>query len=431
MKARIPKQSEPPKVEERDDGRARQVRRYKVITPLFGGGAEPQQADAVTMVRGSEVRGHLRFWWRATRGGRFEGDLQAMRRVEEAIWGSLGAKGKAGPSSVIVAIPEFKETPVLEKVRNRRGQHVPVGDPGSPLSYVAFPLRPSDGQAGSLREEGIEFTLSLTFPARLEEPFQDLDVRQEVEAALWAWETFGGLGGRTRRGFGALQLLEVDGQTVAPPRAGEVERWVRSELAKHVPAGQWREGVPHLGPDATFVVDSPPCADAREAWEQLFNKLRTFRQARSKGSYGRSKWPEPDEIRRRTGTHASKLAPRHEVRTFPRGQFGLPIVFHFKDEKFGDPPESTLQGAEHERLASPLILRPLACAGGAVGLALRLEGPGAPPGGLVLRPKGGASMPVEVRLTRAEARQIDPLDGEPDVLTAFMNYLQERQRSDR
>ncbi|NLF14617.1 MAG: type III-B CRISPR module RAMP protein Cmr1, partial [Anaerolineaceae bacterium] len=338
-----------------------------------------------------------------------------------------GAKGKAGPSSVIVAISHIRETSVLDKVRNRKGQDVPVGDPGSPLSYVAFPLRSTDGQAGSLRCEGIEFTLSLTFPGRLEEPFDDLDVRQEVEAALWAWETFGGLGGRTRRGFGALQLLEVDGQTVAPPRAGQVEEWVRRELARHVPAGQWPEGVPHLGPDATFVVDSPSCADAREAWEaweQLFNKLRTFRQARSKGSYGRSKWPEPDEIRRRTRTHAGKLAPRHEVRKFPRGQFGLPIIFHFKDEKFGDPPESTLQGAEHERLASPLILRPLACAGGAVGLALRLEGSGALPDGYVLRPKGGASMPVEVHLTEAEARQIDPLDGEPDVLAAFMNYLQ-------
>lgn len=431
MKARIPKQSEPPKVEERDDGRARQVRRYKLITPLFGGGAEPQQADAVTMVRGSEVRGHLRFWWRATRGGRFEGDLQAMRRVEEAIWGSLGAKGKAGPSSVIVAIPEFKETPVLARVRNRRGQYVPVGDPGSPLSYVAFPLRPTDGQAGSLREEGIEFTLSLTFPTRLEEPFEDLDVRQDVEAALWAWETFGGLGGRTRRGFGALQLLEVDGQAVTAPRAGQVEWRIRSGLAKHVPAGRWHEDVPHLSPDATFVIASPPCADALEAWKQLFDKLRAFRQARSKGSYGRSKWPEPDEIRRQIGPHAGKQAPDPKVPKFPRGQFGLPIIFHFKDEKGGVPPESTLQGAEHERLASPLILRPLACAGGAVGLALRLEGPGAPPGGFVLRPKGGADIPVEVHLTRAEARQIEPLDGEPDVLAAFIKSLQERQRSDR
>ena len=35
----------------------------------------------------------------------------------------------------------------------------------------------------------------------------------EIEAALWAWETFGGLGARTRRGFGALHLLEINGES--------------------------------------------------------------------------------------------------------------------------------------------------------------------------------------------------------------------------
>lgn len=41
---------------------------------------------------------------------------------------------------------------------------------------------------------------------------------------------------------------------------------------------------------------------------------------------------------------------------FPRAAFGLPIVFHFKDH--ADPEDHVLKPSGHERMASPLILRP-------------------------------------------------------------------------
>ena len=45
-------------------------RTYTLLTPLFGGGVEPREADPVSVVRATAVRGHLRFWWRAVRGWR-------------------------------------------------------------------------------------------------------------------------------------------------------------------------------------------------------------------------------------------------------------------------------------------------------------------------------------------------------------------------
>jgi CRISPR-associated protein Cmr1 len=115
------------------------------------------------------------------------------------------------------------------------------------------------------------------------------------------------------------------------------------------------------------------------------------------------------------------------VRKFPRAAFGLPIVFHFKDEKIGDPYDTILQGRDYERLASPLILRPLACADGAVGLAVILEGTGVAvlPDGLILRKKEEAdiSWPVEATIEAHEAQKIPPLDGIPDVLQAFLKEL--------
>lgn len=163
-----------------------------------------------------------------------------------------------------------------------------------------------------------------------------------------------------------------------------------------------------------------------ESWRHLIGNLQSFRQQRYEGTKpktpGRSKWPEPDEIRRLTG-HTS---PKHSrevstIRKFPRGAMGLPIVFHFKDEREGDPPTTTLQGSTkgYDRFASPVILRPLACQGGqSVGIALILEGTQVfkIPGGLALKAEGQ-------ELYKVEAAQLPPLKGNPDVLEAFLDFI--------
>lgn len=40
----------------------------QLVTPMFGGGVEAGKPDPVTLIRRSAIRGHLRFWWRATCG---------------------------------------------------------------------------------------------------------------------------------------------------------------------------------------------------------------------------------------------------------------------------------------------------------------------------------------------------------------------------
>lgn len=91
-----------------------------------------------------------------------------------------------------------------------------------------------------------------------------------------------------------------------------------------------------------------------------------------------------------------------------------------------------LRGESHDRLASPLILKPLACRGGAVGLAAVLEWdpvdseePYTPPGGLKLQ-NAPDNPAVKSRLTKEESKSIEPLNGDPDVLRAFLKYLDRR-----
>ena len=157
---------------------------------MFGGGVTPGEADPVTVIRGAEIRGHLRFWWRATRGGAFGGDLKRMKEAEEAIWGSPGAKGRAGPSDVGLSVI-VRNTGKPLKPEDSQGRPVRnVGEVRSRDSYAAFPLRE---KANAVVLEDVEFDLELSFKA---------DYRKDVEAALWAWETFGGIG-RGRAGDSA------------------------------------------------------------------------------------------------------------------------------------------------------------------------------------------------------------------------------------
>jgi len=310
--------------------------------------------------------------------------------------------------------------------------------------YAAFPLQPDEKerkQADWKSKDiltGVNFSLQLGFPERLIIPQvsttveREVYVEKEINAALWAWEIFGGVGARTRRGFGALSLRSADGNEAPLPSSRDLAGVISGMLLKHVESGEAPEGVPHLKPD-TAVSLTPLMSDSIRAWRELIEKLRSFRQYRKDKNTGKvsgkSQWPEPDAIRRLIGKRKSV-----DVEKFPRADFGLPIIFHMPHD--GNI-KATLKGQgvregdkDFERLASPLILRPIKCADGAVGVALILEAPRTPPGGLLLDGADGRKV-VRSKLSDEEARQLtqrlEPLDGQSDVLQAFLQYLTVRR----
>lgn len=397
------------------------IRHYKVITPLWGGGVEPNKKDPVKLIRGSEIRGNLRFWWRAVRGNQRGPKLSDMRELENSIWGST-----ENPSPVSISVnvkPMGTEMPAEYYHR---------------YNYITFPLRKTNKLW-----EGVEFVLTIKYPS-------DKDV--EVEAALWAWETFGGVGARTRRGFGAIECVNIectntDSKTFIKLSFEEKLAEIKSRISDN----SFPPGVPHLSKDMQFkLIDNTnnhPMG-AMEALWVLVDKYRSFRQSRN--DENRSEWPEPDIIRRNTKGYW-RHKPKHPVTgKMPRAVFGLPIVFEFKRYDYGrqDPPKTTLQGkGEIDRMASPLILRPIALANGNyAGLALQLNwtpintaDPYTPPEGLSLRDKDGKPLKDKVtkkdlalssKLTQAEADSIFPLDGESDPLKAFFISLEKLGRKD-
>jgi CRISPR-associated protein Cmr1 len=343
----------------------------EVITPMFGGSAIPRQVDKEHPIRISEIRGHLRFWWRATRGANFT-TVSDLRTREGEVWGSTKI-----PSAV-----------KIELAISQRGQPCQIdGYPG----YALFPFQRDQQQQAAQGQVGVSFRLRLRYP-------KDLDA--DIAAAMWAWLNFGGIGARTRRGAGALYCA-----TEAPAGRDRMQTWQRGKaeefglLTGLVPVKAWPVLV--FGAGYRPRVSQDAAASVAAAWAEAISVLSDFRQkpetGRNKGAGprpGRSRWPEADSVRALTGqsepAHASSITLANPATEpgFPRADFGLPIVLKFVRNHSGDTPNNCtinpidpVRHAGASRMASPVVLRPFKTGDGRFhAMFLRLHA--APPSGV-------------------------------------------------
>ena len=95
-----------------------------------------------------------------------------------------------------------------------------------------------------------------------------------------------------------------------------------------------------------ILIKNGNSVDALQCWSGVIRLLQTFRQGKdigrdpgnSSSRPGRSRWPEPESIRRITGDRARKYQRMEHIpdnAAFPRAEFGLPIVFNLPAQ--GDP----------------------------------------------------------------------------------------------
>ena len=355
-----------------------------LITPMYGGGVEPGKVDRDMPVRASAIRGQLRFWWRLLHGA--SRSPENLFTEESALWG--GISRSSGPQASRVSL-RVQATPI------KHDQLRPANQ-----TYALIPGR----QTPKLLNPGYKFKLLLHFAETVESPQRD----QVIKALRW-WASFSGVGARTRRGLGAVRV-----KGLTPVDCTEVQATGGRMVL--------RSAQPH----------------AMGAWREAVDKLRDFRQkpgvGRNPGAGrrpGRSRWPEPDTIRDLVGPPTAHV-PGHRARgNYPRAAFGLPIVFQFKrsDVAKGDPPEHVLKPAGHDRMASPLILRPYFDGERYRPLALLL--PGWDDDRVTSVPVGfgsGTASPAwPVKTSTADRKRLasdTPMKGRgTDALSAFMAYF--------
>jgi len=370
---------EEPKIRDVNPNSCEKTYLIHVITPIFGGGVKPGENDLEMIIRPSSIRGHLRFWWRATRGAKFDTVTELFNREGE-VWGTPDS-----PSTVTIQIYQ----PSSGSLRQRKASdHYGFQSKYGPESYVLFPAREKES---SICKEGFSFQLKINWlkheklqhlrdqeNAALRREKKPLkaekidDIGPDIEAAIWAWTNFGGIGSRTRRGCGALFSKET-----APQDVASIGKWYKDHLDGGGIGQLQQRAWPTL--PAKILISSTEGKPVEE-WAAVIDIMRSFRQGvgvgRNPGSSsnsrmpGRSLWPEPETIRKITGSRMPKHQRLSHIPddSFPRAELGLPIVFHFKDVR--DPPESELCPAGSMRMSSPIILRSIAFGDGRKGVPL-------------------------------------------------------------
>lgn len=359
-----------------------------IVTPMFGGGYEAGKIDEKRLVRESTIRGQLRFWWRATRGAAFANAYE-LRKREAEIFGDTSR-----PSNVKVRVEVLSASEAATYTPRNKGNSIP--------SYL-FQQSKDDKN----KDVPLQYISKCTFRLYLQwsveakhlektQPSNFEELNRDMRAALWGWINFGGIGSRTRRGCGSLYCKEF-----SPSRNDCNEssflRWLDRCIKAYrliLPAENGDREWPTLNPNMLLQFDSKK---NNFMWSLVIGQYKKFRRSAPETTYydnkkgrtllkiGRSYWPEADSIRKTldmahtkhdTPTHFFRSNPKEEVTAFPRAELGMPIIFQFKEvrepiekyikgrvlkkSKHEEPYKTQLTPANKQRLASPLILKPLA-----------------------------------------------------------------------
>jgi CRISPR-associated protein Cmr1 len=164
----------------------------RTLTPAFIGGAAPnEQAE----LRVASLRGALRMWYRLIVGPELAAGLPEAGPLElrESLLfgGTAPGEGQGLVLLSLLAAPPTGKLPWDNRTFRRTS-------PGR--AYLGFSLDMGDNARKAL-PPGTTFTLRVLLR-------QGVTTRQRelLAATLWAWINLGGIGSRSRRGFGSLTL---------------------------------------------------------------------------------------------------------------------------------------------------------------------------------------------------------------------------------
>ncbi len=345
----------------------------KVVTPLFTGGVMQEEKDKGPMpeLRAQTIKGLLRFWYRALHPPIPQ--QPEPWKEEFRIFGSTAGKGNQSVFRLSVdSEPTFEEPspmpwpaalaylgygPVgIVKKKQREKQNLT----GPNWVNVTRPwIRPCT-----------EIHLNLRFGPRARP--QDID---EVMQACWALCTFGGIGSRSRHGWGSVQLIRV-----SDPQYNDLTQNFRTEeeLKAHITGNLGRFTDPAstqpsytaFSADTRFIL-SPLrgtwIGTLQVAGSRMWN-WRSLRSQQGAKNFRRDRDLIFDFLRGRYTKPTTDGSFETKISSFPtRVIFGLPHNYFFPSRPGRSSPRPNKAGVdaivqqdqkkvEIGRRASPLLL---------------------------------------------------------------------------
>jgi CRISPR-associated protein Cmr1 len=211
------------------------------LTPAFLGGPD-QNAE----LRAAPFKAALRYWWRILYGNSYTNPAE-LKVAEDALFGSteLGAKVRIKVSGAIQ--PETRGFP--------RGRKISVTSKGKNfsinildyLAYGHYEYRRGEGNAYLHTHLPVnrEFRITVITP---------MNVKDKIVACISGFLAFGGIGSRTRNGFGSLGVKNdgINGSAIRDfTKLSPVEYLTLNKKSKLYVTGKsyptWEEALSEIG----------------------------------------------------------------------------------------------------------------------------------------------------------------------------------------
>jgi len=322
---------------------------FELITPAYAGAAETSCTDGL---RPPTLKALLRFWWRA-----MHPELKGRKLFcrESEIFGSTDPK----VGQRLRVMPAAMWRPPDPQNRD-------FGRAGSGRSYLGYGI-----PAGQMIAPGERAEFALVLAAGVPRGAAD-----ELRGSLWLLSAFGGVGGRSRRGWGSVRVVTDFGSLPCPHSASTVQE-VKDRLSQGLNrvfpglrAGPTQNPPEH---SAFSRVSRIAVGQPGDSWQQaldwLGEEFRSYRQI-----LGARRGHAPGEVGPDFEKRAGWLGgvPRGDLAPFGSA-FGLPHNAYFRGRgdtmRVGAYPR---REREEARRASPLFLKVLRMGDHCVPVALWL-----------------------------------------------------------
>ena len=320
----------------------------EIVTPCFLGGSQH-----AAEWRAASIRGQLRWWFRAVAGAAFKGDLDEVRATEDLLFGStergslLRIRTSAAPAAVpggehcslgqVLTAAEIARLWGDEDAATVRRLRL-AQDGSRPVHYLGFGPIMGNRLDRPYLPPGSPVHIELVWMRSFDET-----LRRLFDQALWAWLHLGGIGGRSRRGFGSLQ------RTPVPVDRKDFTEQARFLLQLGKEAGRLSTEWTCFTAGSRIFLAREACRSWSEAMTCLGAWLIAFRRR-----YGFAGDSRPGLAGRDYDWASRNGRMRHNpARQIPdRAGFGLPLHFGPQETVTWDPGD----GSSDARRASPLLL---------------------------------------------------------------------------
>jgi CRISPR-associated protein Cmr1 len=331
------------------------ILKLRIVTPLFIGGAE-QESEAE--LREPSIKGLLLFWNRVLYPndsvsearifggqGKGQGQSRVLLRISNKtlISGAKGDQRWDGTKTAYLGYGVINRGETGEFKTDKNGNRTPVKKVITTRPYI---------------KSGSRFVLTIRFkPVPKDSLDEERKVFQEdeqrVKMAVWAWLMFGGLGARSRKGFGSIIVESAEGMNDLPAlkvnNTDDLQRSIQ-EFIKTIPSMSKLSGYP----EHTHWSEKTRCLitghgkSGEEALENLGCKISSLRSYKSTS---RLAWVKNDH-----DLMSDFIHKRIKLKNPPlRSAFGLPHNYFFSSSNESGEVNFMDENGKKGRRASPVF----------------------------------------------------------------------------